>query len=110
MPKTKVSTLESVELSSASVTGRVRVITTGSVPTSGWADPELMDTPNPPRDGSIHLDFVATAPTGPVLQVITPVGAERTLQASAGTVCIVVHAAGTSEIKKCIQVEIGDKP
>ena len=95
-------------LSIASVTGRLRVLTAGSVRTSGWSDPELIDTPNPPTDGNIHLDFVASAPTGMVLQVISPIGADRTLQAHPGTVCIVVHAE-TNEIKECILVEIGDR-
>ena len=109
MSKTRVYSVETVQLSSATVTGRVRVLAAGSAPTSGWADPELIDTPNPPRDGNVHLDFVATAPSGTVLQVITPISAERTLQASAGTVCIVVHA-GSNEIKECILVEIGAPP
>jgi hypothetical protein len=80
MPKTKVFTVDSVQLSIASVTGRVRVQALGKARTSGWTDAELIDTPRPPADGNIHLDFVATKPTGIVLQVITPIGAERTIQ------------------------------
>lgn len=109
MSKTKVYTVETVQLSIGSVTGRVRILTAGSVRTSGWSDPELIDKPNPPKDGNIHLDFVASAPTGMVFQAITPISADRTLQAHPGTFCIVVHAE-TNEIKECTLVEIGDRP
>ena len=109
MSKSKVRTVDSLSLSLASVTGRVTVEATGTVTSGGWTDVELIDTRNPPTDGNHHFDFVAKPPEGIATQVILPISARRSIQAGAGTFCVVVHAA-TNEQKECIEVKIDDPP
>lgn len=107
MAQTKIPQVESVSLSLASSPGRIIVIASGTVPTSGWTEPELVDTCGAPADGNVHLDFVASKPAGIVLQVISPIGAKRFVQRGAGMTCFVIHA-GNNEIRECIDVTIGD--
>lgn len=54
----------------------------GEVPTSGWTSPRLSIYVyiQPPADGIQDFDFIATAPSGIVLQVISPISAQTTLQ------------------------------
>jgi hypothetical protein len=108
MNKTKVRTIDELEVSVASVTGRVSIAAAGTVNTGGWRHPELVDTPHPPQDGNRHFDFVAMAPDGPVPQVIQPIAATRTVQAGAGRFCVIVHAATNEKGPQCIEVQIGD--
>lgn len=57
---------------------KLDISATGEVPTSGWSNPAL--TPwyyiVPPKDGVQDFDFVATAPTGIVSQVIKPIAVQ----------------------------------
>lgn len=57
---------------------KLDISATGQVPTSGWSNPIL--TPwyyiAPPSDGIQDFDFVATAPTGIVSEVIKPIAVE----------------------------------
>jgi hypothetical protein len=110
MRKTKVMEVKAVELSSAGVTGKVRIDAAGQVNTSGWTDAELIDSEGAAADGNRHFDLVATAPTGIVQQVILPIAASRTIHTGGGTVCVVVHASANEMGPKCITVQIGDLP
>lgn len=110
MSKSKVRTVDSVDLSLASVTGRVTIEASGTVSTGGWSEAELVDTVRPPDDGNHHLDFVAKPPDGIATQVILPISARHSIQAGAGKFCVVVHAATNESAPKCMEVQIGDPP
>lgn len=58
----------------------IAVSAAGSVTTSGWSQPDLAPWMYiaPPADGILDLDFVATSPTGRVLQVIARIGVVKT--------------------------------
>ncbi|MFT4275733.1 MAG: hypothetical protein QM576_05175 [Rhodopseudomonas sp.] len=60
---------------------QIHIVTHGTVPTSGWKHPRL--SPwfyiQPPADGIQDFDFVADAPTGIVLEVITTIVAEAVI-------------------------------
>jgi len=60
---------------------QIHIVTHGTVPTSGWKNSTL--SPwfylRPPDDGVQDFDFVADAPTGIVLEVISHVSAELTI-------------------------------
>ncbi|MFZ5739647.1 hypothetical protein BJ123_102222 [Rhodopseudomonas thermotolerans] len=60
---------------------QIHIVTHGTVPTSGWKHPRL--SPwfyiRPPDDGIQDFDFVADAPTGIVLPMITTIVAEATI-------------------------------
>jgi hypothetical protein len=58
-------------------TSRVLIEAEGTVPTSGWTDPELSAYVyvKPPADGIYEFDFCATPPVGIVSEVITDVTA-----------------------------------
>lgn len=53
----------------------------GTVPTTGWTDPQLSPWIYivPPKDGILDLDFNARPPTGIVLQVFTTICLSTTL-------------------------------
>ena len=53
----------------------IKVSAEGWVPTSGWSQASLAPFMYiaPPGDGLLDLDFVATAPSGIVLQVFSPI-------------------------------------
>jgi hypothetical protein len=110
MNQTKVRTVESLQLTISSVTGRVTIRANGATSTGGWTNPTLVDTCNPPADGHRHFDFVATRPDRPSTDAITPISAQHVVQAGAGTFCVVVHAATNQQGPECIEVEIGDRP
>ena len=67
----------------------------GWVPTSGWSHPDL--TPwiyiVPPADGILDLDFVATPPTGLVLQVITKISVTKVMLVPAWVIGVRVHSS-----------------
>jgi hypothetical protein len=107
--KIKVLSVETVILSSASVNGKIKVVVTGQVGTPGWSGADLVRTVNPPKDGKIHLDFVATKPSGMSIQVVTPIGAAVTFQGTSGNNVILVHTS-TNEKEASIKVQIGDPP
>ncbi len=108
MNKTKVSTITDLKVNQPAVTGRVTIAVAGIVNTAGWRDPELIDTPHPPQDGNRHFDFVATPPDGLEAQVLTPIAATRSIIASLGKLCVIVHAATNDLGPECIDVQIGD--
>lgn len=74
---------------------RAIIIAKGEVSTSGWRDPELAR----PRigDGILHLDFVATPPTGLVTQVITPIEARFERFLAGEPQDVTVHSATNDE-------------
>lgn len=53
---------------------QITIVATGFVSTSGWGPGSLVprEYTTPPADGMQEFDFLATAPTGIVLQVLTP--------------------------------------
>ncbi len=57
----------------------IAVSAEGLATTTGWTHPDL--TPwvyiVPPKDGILDLDFIATAPTGPVLPVLSPIAVTK---------------------------------
>jgi hypothetical protein len=73
----------------------IAVSAEGWVPTSGWSHPDL--TPwvyiVPPKDGILDLDFVATPPTGIVLQVLTKIGVARAFPVPAWVLGVRVHSS-----------------
>ncbi len=83
MTKKKVLEVQSVQLSILeSLPEQLRIIASGTVPTGGWTDPELIQYVyvTPPRDGIYDFDFVAKPPEGIVTQVITPIEVSYTLE------------------------------
>jgi hypothetical protein len=61
------------------ISSRVLFVTAiGKTRTSGWKNPSLDPRVYimPPADGYQEFEFRATPPTGPVLQVLTPIAAE----------------------------------
>lgn len=64
-----------------SVRSTISILATGKVPTTGWSGGSLVRrvSPAPPADGILAFDFSATAPSGLVLQVITPINAHLEL-------------------------------
>ncbi|UVK54844.1 hypothetical protein DBIPINDM_001310 [Mesorhizobium sp. AR02] len=76
----------------------IAVSASGWVPTSGWSLPDL--TPwiyiVPPKDGILDLDFVATQPTGLVLQVFTKIGVTKAFSVPAWVIGVRVHSSTNS--------------
>jgi len=54
---------------------RLHLSAQGTVPTSGWSSPRLTARIyiEPPADGIQDFDFVAAPPTGPALEVLSPI-------------------------------------
>jgi hypothetical protein len=73
----------------------ISVSASGWVPTSGWTHPELAPWMyiSPPSDGVLDLDFVATAPTGIVLQVFSKIGTVKTFPIPNWVVGVRVHTS-----------------
>ena len=76
---TRVRSIEDVRIEALNVTDgsppAVTVSALGKVNSTGWTHPRLgpwiyIDTP---KDGILDLDFIATAPAGIVLFVISPI-------------------------------------
>ncbi|MGO4405249.1 hypothetical protein AB4Z10_13435 [Bosea sp. RAF48] len=73
----------------------------GYTPTSGWQFPEL----GPwmyiaePADGILDLDFIATPPTGFVLQVFTPISVTQAFPIPKWVKGVRVHAATNNMVK-----------
>jgi hypothetical protein len=76
----------------------ISVSAKGWVPTSGWTHPELAPWMyiKPPTDYILDLDFVATAPTGPVLQVFSKIGVVKTFPVPSWVVGVRVHSSTNS--------------
>ena len=58
----------------------VNIIAHGVVSSSGWTEPELIESDKPPVDGIYEYLFVAKRPEGPAASVITPISANRFLE------------------------------
>jgi len=73
----------------------IAVSASGSVTTSGWSQPDLAPWMyiTPPRDGILDLDFVATPPTGIVLQVISRISVVKTFAVPAWLKGVRVHSS-----------------
>lgn len=74
-----VSSVEKVAVAILkSMPPKVSVVAHGTVPTAGWSNGSL--SPwfyiAPPADGVQDLDFVAEAPSGPVIQLPSPITAD----------------------------------
>ncbi|MDB6174993.1 MAG: hypothetical protein JWL59_4304 [Chthoniobacteraceae bacterium] len=108
MRKTKVSTVDLIRISIESANGRISILARGTVPTDGWVDAELVDTPEVPDDGCRHFDFVAVAPEGVTPRMRLPIAAARTIQAGPGRVCVMVHAAINDDKAVCVELEHPD--
>jgi len=67
----------------------------GLVPTSGWTRPEFGPWMyiTPPADGILDLDFMATAPTGIVLQVFSKICLCATFPVPQWVVGVRVHTS-----------------
>jgi hypothetical protein len=71
------------------------VTASGTVSSSGWSDANLIPRVYvaQPEDGIQEFDFVASAPTGTVLWVISPLSSDCTIQLESWMVGIRVHSA-----------------
>src|SRR5436305_4533531 len=89
----------------------ISVSARGWVPTSGWSNPELGPWMyiTPPPDGILDLDFVATAPTGIVLQVFTRIAVTQSFPVPSWVTGVRVHGA-TNEIESKITGARGGGP
>lgn len=77
MSQMRLFSITSVELALLkSNPPKMSVSVTGMATTSGWTNPKLVPLEEVlSADGILDLDFVAKAPTGIVLQVLTPIAA-----------------------------------
>jgi hypothetical protein len=73
----------------------IAVSASGSVTTSGWRQPDLAPWMYiaPPIDGILDLDFMATAPTGIALQVISKISVTKTFAVPNWVKGIRVHSS-----------------
>ena len=57
---------------------QLSIFARGTVRTGGWTNPELVEVIYivPPADGIYEYEFVATPPTGPATEALTPIEAE----------------------------------
>lgn len=78
----------------------LRITATGLVPTSGYTDPELAGWIyiQPPPDGIYSFDFIARAPSGTALQVLSPVTAVQHWQPFPGDLKGVRVLSASNEI------------
>ena len=76
----------------------------GWVATSGWTAPSLSPWMYiaPPKDGILDLDFVATAPTGIVLQVFTRIATIVAMPVPRWVIGVRVHTS-TNRLEKLIE-------
>lgn len=60
-----------------SLPARLQITAHGTVGTPNWTNPQLAQREYvaPPADGIYEFDFVATPPTGNVIQIVTPISA-----------------------------------
>ena len=79
----QVLEIQSVQLSVLeSAPPKLRIVASGTVPTAGWTEPQLLPFVyiQPPPDGIYDFSFVAKAPREIVPQVITPITADFLLE------------------------------
>ncbi|MER9215868.1 hypothetical protein NKI54_28065 [Mesorhizobium sp. M0663] len=81
----------------------IAVSAKGTVPTTGWTQPDLAPWSYiaPPKDGILDLDFVATQPTGLVLEVICPISVTKAFQIPAWVLGVRVHSS-TNKVEAMI--------
>lgn len=78
----------------------ITVTAKGWVPTSGWSQPDLLPFVYivPPADGLLDLDFVATHPTGIVLQVFSKIGITKNLAVPDWVKGVRIHSSTNSVV------------
>lgn len=88
----------------------IAVSALGTVATTGWTQPDLAPWMYivPPRDGILDLDFVATPPTGIVLQVLSKITVVKTFAVPAWLRGVRVHASQNS-IERMLETESSSK-
>jgi hypothetical protein len=78
---------------------QLQILATGTVPTTGWTNPQLVPYTyiQAPPDGIYDFDFVAVPPTEVVAQVITPISVkyEWSAQCVKG---VRIHASTNSQV------------
>jgi hypothetical protein len=86
----------------------IAVSADGWVPTTGWSHPDLSPWVYivPPKDGILDLDFVATPPTGLVLQVFSRIAVAKAFAVPRWVRGVRVHSS-TNSIEALID---GAKP
>jgi hypothetical protein len=100
--KSKIYQVQDMTLT-VSGAAKIKVTVKGTVRTGGWTDPELVPSTrtksNKSDDTTIHLDFVATKPTGAATQAIAPIQAEKSYPAppAGKKLTVVVHAETNQE-------------
>ena len=82
----------------------IAVSAKGYVPTSGWSHPDLAPWMYivPPKDGILDLDFVASPPTGWVIQVFSKIGVVKAFPVPYWVRGVRVHSS-TNEIEALIE-------
>jgi hypothetical protein len=82
----------------------------GTVGTIGWTRADLAPWMYiiPPKDGILDLDFVATPPTGNVIQVLSPIGVVKTFQVPTWLRGVRVHSS-QNEIETRLKAEMISK-
>jgi hypothetical protein len=86
----------------------LKITATGTVPTAGWANPQLVPYTyiQAPPDGIYDFDFVADPPEDIVAQVVTPIQANYQWRNSpAGLKGIRIHASTNSVVFRFEPVE-----
>ncbi len=69
----------------------------GMTATSGWTNPRLDNSEDPnPQDAVLEFSFEADRPTGPALQVLTPIMASVDVKPKNGADAVVVNARTNS--------------
>jgi hypothetical protein len=78
----------------------ISVAAQGWVPTTGWSHPDLSPWIYimPPQDGILDLDFVATPPSGIVLEVFTKIAVIKAFPVPRWVVGVRVHSS-TNQIE-----------
>ena len=76
---------------------QLMVSAAGQVNSSGWSNGKLIPWVyiDPPSDGIQDFDFVATAPSGVVLWVISPISGEGTIEMENWIKGIRIHASSS---------------
>jgi hypothetical protein len=78
---------------------QLQILATGTVPSTGWSNPQLVPYTyiQAPPDGIYDFDFVATPPTEIVAQVITPICVKYEWYAQ-GVKGVRLHASTNSQV------------
>jgi hypothetical protein len=78
----------------------ISVSAIGKVPTTGWTHPDLAPWMyiTPPKDGILDLDFVASPPTGIVLQVLTRISITKAFPIPKWVLGVRVHTSTNHKV------------